>query len=193
MIQNMMGVGIVMKKLTFILLLSVLLTGCSNTNNPNISEKDLFIIDQDSNKKIGLGMKKSEIENILGLSTNTSNNWYVYDGIHIAFRNDKVVGLRLLDDSNGRYLTTRKVGVGSPKNKLLEAYGDFLIGNTLQEQYIDIYIEYTKDGRYKVLDKDDRINHENEDNIYIISFIMDIDEVIKSVWIIDYLFGTRFQ
>ena len=193
MIQNMMGVGIVMKKLTFILLLSVLLTGCSNTNNPNISEKDLFIIDQDSNKKIGLGMKKSEIENILGLSTNTSNNWYVYDGIHIAFRNDKVVGLRLLDDSNGRYLTTRTVGVGSPKNKLLEAYGDFLIGNTLQEQYIDIYIEYTKDGRYKVLDKDDRINHENEDNIYIISFIMDIDEVIKSVWIIDYLFGTRFQ
>ena len=184
-----------MKKVYLMLLfISLLILGCSNSNN-DISKDDLFVIDHYSNEKIGIGMEKADVEEILGPFTHDeTGKFHVYnDGIWIAYRDEKVAGIVLEEGSEERFSTTRNLRVSSTRNEVIETYGDFISDEDLDRNSYMMFDILNLDGEFHVAP----ISDENREHGYIFSIhtgrdIETLDEVIL-ISIIDYMYSVYMK
>ncbi len=184
-----------MKKVCLVLILiSLLILGCSNSNN-DISKDDLFVIDHYSNEKIGIGMDKADVEEVLGSSTyDETGKFHVYnDGIGIAYRDEKVAGIVLEEGSEERFSTTRNLRVSSTRNEVIETYGDFISDEDLYRNSYMMFDILNQDGEFHVAP----ISYEDREHGYIFSIntgrnIETLDEVIL-ISIIDYMYSVYLK
>ncbi len=92
-------------------------------------DDDLSLVDTVSGKKISLGMSRDEIEKITGEATKTDAEYKYYDGVIVAYNDDKAEALVTASgpfdgDTATRYKTSRGIYIGMPMEDFKKAYGD---------------------------------------------------------------------
>ncbi len=92
-------------------------------------EGDLSLVDTVSGKEIILGMKVSEIEEVTGTPERVDNEYKVYDGVVVKYKDEAAVSFivsngQFKDGKETRYFTSRGVGVGTSAEDFKKAYGD---------------------------------------------------------------------
>ena len=157
---------------------------------------DFAIYDTETEKQIYLGMSKKEVDNILGESVQDKiiKSKYSYNGLEIAYRNDKVVSIKISSndlDKYDRYITNRNIFIGSHKQDVITAYGidwkakqsgNYVILRKNNEFILLQNIKTIED--YKKYDTDD---------ILFISFLADTDNNINCISICDYNYGMLLK
>ncbi len=93
------------------------------------SEDDLSLVDTVTGKKITLGMKASEIEEVAGAPERIDNEYKIYDGVVVKYKDDTAVSFivsngQFKDGKETRYFTLRGIGVGTSAEDFKKAYGD---------------------------------------------------------------------
>lgn len=168
--------------------------------------EDLSVYDTISKKYIYLGMTKKQIEDILEIEGITIGNQkaYYYQGLKIFYRDNKAAGLTIssyskIDElskrgknsseiyySEGRYITTRNVGLGSKRNDIIHKYGACDINNVSN---VIVYI-VSKDGDLIKKLPSNRNEETNKYHQYYISFNLtkDNEEKVEYIQIGDYEF-----
>ena len=133
----------------------VLLDERSEDTQYQYGEDDLSLLDTITGKKITLGMKKAEIEEITGEPELIDRNTNTYDGIVIKYDNDIAVMLSVSDgvfngENRIRYSTLRGVHIGTPIEDFKKAYGsDYSEGSQNTDQNTgEIIKEASRATRY---------------------------------------------
>lgn len=93
------------------------------------ADDDLSLVDTVSGKKISLGMSRDEIEKITGEATKTDAEYKYYDGVIVAYKDDKAEALVTASgpfdgDTATRYKTSRGIYIGMSMDDFKKAYGD---------------------------------------------------------------------
>lgn len=93
------------------------------------SEDDLSLVDTVTGKKITLGMKTSEVEEVAGAPERIDNEYKIYDGVVVKYKDDTAVSFivssgQFKDGKETRYFTSRGIGVGTSAEDFKKAYGD---------------------------------------------------------------------
>ena len=91
-------------------------------------EDDLSFIDTVTGKKVALGMKKADLEEIAGEPELVDRNTVTYDGIVVKNDNDIAVMLSVSSgvfegEKGTRYSTSRGIHIGSTAEDFKKAYG----------------------------------------------------------------------
>lgn len=106
----------------------LLLIGCnqSESTSSSLSEVNLCAVKVDDEQhKICYGMNKSEVENILGKGQLGDLNQFQYgQGIRISFRDNRISGITLDEQSKGYFRTSHGAEVGMPKSEIKKRYGE---------------------------------------------------------------------
>ncbi len=92
-------------------------------------EEDLSLVDTVTGKKITLGMKTDKIEEITGAPERVDNEYKIYDGVVIKYKDAAAVSFivsngQFKDGKETRYFTSRGVGIGTSAEDFKKAYGD---------------------------------------------------------------------
>ncbi|NGZ75230.1 hypothetical protein [Saccharibacillus alkalitolerans] len=95
---------------------------------PNVfSERDMCIVKaEETGSRVCYGMEREEAEKAVGaLVGEEKPGGIAYEeGVRLTYRENKVVGMDLLEDSRGRYQTARGAQVGMSREELVKLYGD---------------------------------------------------------------------
>ena len=167
------------------LLFLILLTGSScsklsgeppkETFQPGVyTMDDLKIIDTKQNVTISLGMKKSEVTELLGQETEIGfKNIYNYNGLEIYYR-DNVVAVLMVkagDNVDKRYVTARGLALGTSLNEAVEKYGDVEIDNSYGAFFIT-YVGRRVDNQIITTNEagNPTGNDDEESEWYVLSF-----------------------
>ncbi|MDQ0087346.1 outer membrane protein assembly factor BamE (lipoprotein component of BamABCDE complex) [Paenibacillus anaericanus] len=115
--------------------------------------EDLGVFDTKTGKMLYVGMKKDEVDKILGDGVEEQEfmRLTVYaDNLNIKYRLDQVVAISLTEDSS-RYVTARNMGVLNSRQEIEYAYGKPSFSD---DRYTDYYLHKIKDESYlKLLPK----------------------------------------
>lgn len=179
------------KGIILFMIFLVILTGCSQEKKfepDTFSKDDLAIIKEDDPKfKLSYGMSKTDVEELLGKPRETNLLGTNYDfGVKIMYRNDKVAGIFLGEESKGIYLTARGAGVGMKKEYIKELYGNrYALDKT--EHNLDYQYD-SKNKRYIEQWTEGEKPEELED-IYLMSSIF-VDGEAINIMVLDKRMGT---
>lgn len=115
-----------MKKLTWVVAVFILMIGCSSGNSElqEIKASDLCVTHINLKEKICYGDERKKVEKITGLSIDPepySSTGYE-NGVSIMYRDDKVVAIRLDDESLGIY-EIKYAKLGETKTNVIERLG----------------------------------------------------------------------
>ena len=197
-----------MRKNVAILLIFVLcfiVVGCTEINKkpseidlkPGKFELyDLSIYDTETEKQIYLGMAKKEIDAILGeaIQDGLIKAKYSYDGLEVAYRDDKVVSIKLSSNDLSkydRYVTNRNIFLGVNKKDVIAVYGvDW------EAEQSGNYIILRKNNEFVLLQNIKTIEDYKKydtDNIFFISFLADADGNVNCITICDYNYGMLLK
>ncbi|RUT46666.1 hypothetical protein EJP82_10485 [Paenibacillus anaericanus] len=115
--------------------------------------EDLGVFDTKTGKMLYIGMKKDEVDKILGDGVEEKEfmRLTVYaDNINIKYRLDQVVAISLSEDSS-RYVTARNMEVLNSRQEFEYAYGKPSFSD---DRYTDYYLHKINDESYlKLLPK----------------------------------------
>lgn len=115
--------------------------------------EDLGVFDTKTGKMLYIGMKKDEVDKILGDGVEEKEfmRLTVYaDNLNIKYRLDQVVAISLSEDSS-RYVTARDMGVLNSRQEFEYAYGKPSFSD---DRYTDYYLHKINDESYlKLLPK----------------------------------------
>lgn len=115
-----------MRRGVFVLLFLILLTACGSSKS-GLTVDDLAIVKVDDQKAvIKYGMSRADSEKVLGKGEKmTIGDSFTYNsGVRIMYRNDKVAGISLTDESADAYETVSGLKIGMLKDEIKEVYGD---------------------------------------------------------------------
>lgn len=181
-----------------IFLFFMMLCGCSSSNEEFLSQQDfspntfqfedLALYDRENKVKIMFGMKRSEVEALLGepIDENELIHTFEYPGIEVHYKDDKVNGLLIRDNTseNERFITPRGIKFGDQIEKVLSAYG-----NGLQEESPDnISLTYILEKMEKGFVMHDSLRNVDPANSYTISMNLLEKKQIVYFMIADYEF-----
>lgn len=157
---------------------------------------DFAIYDTETEKQIYLGMAKKEIDAILGeaIQDGLIKAKYSYDGLEVAYRDDKVVSIKLSSNDLSkydRYVTNRNIFLGVNKKDVIAVYGvDW------EAEQSGNYIILRKNNEFVLLQNIKTIEDYKKydtDNIFFISFLADADNNINCISICDYNYGMLLK
>lgn len=172
-----------------IIAVAMLLTGCSSNDSTTlkkITKNDMCITHINSDAKICYGDERVKVEKIVGLTIDPEPYLSVayINGLSMMYRDDKVVGIDLEEESVGTYETVIGAKIGGTKKQLKELYKD-AIAIELGTRNLD-YFYYTEKNIF--LDETNYTSSANQgeaDKIYIVSFMFDEDGLTERIMLID--------
>lgn len=113
-----------MRVKSLIVLLFVLLVGCGSGAKDGISVDDLAIVKvDDESQVVKYGMSREEVESVLGQPEEKYSSKYPY-GIDVKYREDKIVLLRLTEESEGSFKIFNGAKIGMTKDDVIKLYGE---------------------------------------------------------------------
>lgn len=169
-----------------IFLACALLVGCSSVEEMKADQfydEDLCVVDtEDSRIKICYGMAREAVEKLLGEGVEMSLGREYEHGLDVYYRDDKVSGFILSEDSLGYYETARGLHFKSNIEEITEAYGST---HMLQDPYGYYYVFRIDDkkamGRNSL--KADK-SIEDMENVFIIDISVH-NERVSDIWLMD--------
>lgn len=109
-------------------MLAMVLSGCGKSAKefaPNtFSDEDMCVVKSDGGAKICYGDSKQDAEAIVGEGKKADFGTSYDFGLVVMYRNDKVAGFALREDSKEVYETTRGAKIGMTKSKMKSSYGE---------------------------------------------------------------------
>lgn len=186
-----------MKKISAILILLLIVTGCSNGEHfkaDTFLKDDMCIVHSDGDKgKICYGMARSVVEKILGNGQKGDFNSIEYDfGVSIFYRNDIVAGVTLEQGSQSKYKTSRGAEIGMTKADIKNLFGEkYAVENG--ERNLDYFYD-TVTGKFSENMLSQRQTQEESVNTYIFSVIFDSTAVSADrIMLLDMRMAVYFE
>lgn len=180
-----------LKITTIAVVLLLLLAGCGNSNNA-ITVDDLSIHKVgDSKSKVTYGMSRDDAEKVLGRGKGEGfGSWFTYNsGVQIMYREDKVAGIALREESAGTYETSKGAKVGMLKDELKKIYGDNYLGD--HERNLD-YAYDTVNKKFLKESESPKTQEENE-KTYVISAVFDDNGYAQTIMLLDRRMAMYFN
>ncbi|WP_341186322.1 hypothetical protein [Paenibacillus sp. FSL H7-0756] len=143
------------------------LTACADSKD-GVTTKDLAIQKVNDHKAmVEYGMSRAEAEEVLGKGEDKdiANSIMYSSGVRIMYREDKVAGITLAEESKDTYETTGGFKIGMSKDDFKQIYGDQYL--TDMERNLD-YAYDSINKRY-LHDKEWAAKAEDDTKIYVIS------------------------
>lgn len=101
----------------------LIITGCGSASS--FSENDMGIRKVDDTKlKVQYDMSRSDAEKVLGVGEKTKLGFQYDSGVLIQYRDNKVAGIVLDEESTNIYETLSEVETGFLKDETMNIYGD---------------------------------------------------------------------
>ncbi|GKU79191.1 hypothetical protein [Paenibacillus sp. L3-i20] len=192
-----------MKKI-LIVVLAVFLSACSSTTKETFAKEesfkegifqknDLAFYDLSNNIKINFGMKKTDVEKLIGQPTKTLDyiRLFEYSGISVHYRDDKVSGLILNSeyDNFDKFITPRGIKMGDNLDIIISKYGNSFIK---KEKYNIITLTYFFEkvkGEFKTITSFKEAR--DTKNAYSLSMVILKDIGLSYLMIADHLYSTN--
>lgn len=172
-----------MRKSISLVLVAILFIGLAacSSNGKTLSEKEISIIStSDDKSKISYGDNRTDVEKILGTESDAgSGSLVMYETASVWYRNEKVVGLAIDEDSGDAFVTGSGAKIGMKKADIEKAYGKRYI--TSKGLGID-YIYNTKEKKWLVDPAE--IDSSKLKDYFHISVVFE-DEKVKRIIICD--------
>jgi outer membrane protein assembly factor BamE (lipoprotein component of BamABCDE complex) len=179
-----------MKLKGLMLILFILLAGCSQNPKDGISEDQLAVIRLDDKVKISFGMTRDEVNEKLGVENPGDDVFTGYDsGLSVIFREDKVVSITLSEGSEGVYETADGVGVGMTKQETMDVYGDKSRAAQQDPENSLSYIYDTETEEYWSSHQEVEMEAQNISGLYLINSRFNPDGSLQMISLGDY-FGV---
>ncbi|MCM3632907.1 hypothetical protein [Paenibacillus camelliae] len=180
------------KVLVGLIAMMLLLVGCSSSGNglKEIKTSDLCVTHINLDSKICYGDEKKDVEQVTGEGEEITRFMSYENGIRIMYRNDKVAGISLSDESLDIY-ESEFAKIGDSKKSILENLGS---DNSINE--VPSNLDYLYDSQTKkfILGKPDlKETAEEMENVYIVSFMFDGDGNARSIMLVDWRMATFMQ
>lgn len=156
-----------MRKTVLVMLFLFVLTACADSKD-GVTTKDLAIQKVNDHKAmVEYGMSRAEAEEVLGKGEDKdiANSIMYSSGVRIMYREDKVAGITLAEESKDTYETTGGFKIGMSKDDFKQIYGDQYL--TDMERNLD-YAYDSINKRY-LHDKEWAAKAEDDTKIYVIS------------------------
>ncbi|MNW47390.1 hypothetical protein [Fontibacillus panacisegetis] len=150
-----------MKSKSFVLLLSIIfiLVGCNSKSG--LSKSDIGIKKADDNKtKVVYGMSRVDAEKILGIGEKSSFGYDYEHGVKVLYRDDKVAGVILDEETKGIYDAIGGTKIGMLKSEVTEIYGE----GYLSEEAGNTNLRYYYDTVKKSFLKEEELAKDNEED-----------------------------
>lgn len=170
---------------SLIVLLLVVLVGCGSGAKDGISVDDLAIVKvDDENQVVKYGMSRAEAEKVLGKGEKVKNlkNYFKYNSdVMIMYRNEKVVGISIGEETADSYQTSNGLKIGMLKDEIKEIYGSQHLGDN------ESNLDYAYDSvNKKFLDGSSYPDTlEENQKIYMISAMFDEDGYAYTIMLLD--------
>lgn len=164
-------------------------------DNANIfSSYGLSIYDSISDNYISLGMKKEEVDKLLGTEESKDfKNLYNYQGLELFYRDNKVAGLVINASKNetGRFKTSKNLGLGSTKADIISIYGESIEKNS--NKYLTYFFEKNDNSLVKLKETPKDTEASATKNIYCISYSLFGSGKVSMILIGDYQYAMNMK
>ncbi|WP_150271643.1 hypothetical protein [Paenibacillus tepidiphilus] len=181
-----------MRKCTLTLLfLVILLTACGSSEG-GFTTKDLAIKKVSDDKAVvRYGMSRVDAENVLGEEEGTESGYSISysSGVSVMYREDKVAGIYLTEESEDTYETVDGLSIGMIKDEVKKIYGDNYLydhGNNLDYAYDSDRGQFLKETEWAKKFEDDT-------RIYLISVIFDGKGYARTIMLTDRQMALTFR
>lgn len=175
------------KSLLLLFSFILILAGCGSKSG--LSQNDIGIRKIDDPKaKVVYGMGRADAEKVLGKGEKrSSGDRYDYDnGVLAYYREDKVIGVALDEESEGIYETMSGARIGMLEGELKKIYGD----KYNSEPSDGVFLNYTYDSENKIyLNRGDKSKKSPEElkEVYVLTMEFDTNGYSKSIVLLDQL------
>ncbi|NQX43786.1 hypothetical protein HQN87_00455 [Paenibacillus tritici] len=172
-----------MRKTVLVLLFLFVLTACGSSED-GLTVKDLAIHKSNDDKVVvQYGMSRADAEKVLGTGEDMKiGHTFTYsDGVKIMYREDKVAGIYLTEESKDVYETAQGMKIGMPKDDFKKKYGDQYVADL--EKNLDY--AYDTDSKQYVKEAEWAKNFEDSTKIYLISMMFDSDGTAQTILLTD--------
>ncbi|WP_151735699.1 hypothetical protein [Paenibacillus tengchongensis] len=181
-----------MRKGTITLLFLVLLLTACGSSDGGFSTKDLAIQKVgDDQAVVRYGMSRVDAESILGEEgeLESGNSFSYSSGVKVMYREDKVAGIYLTEESEGAYETAAGLSSGMNNDDVKKIYGDHYLSdleNNLDYAYDSDSGQYLKETEWAKKFEDDT-------KIYLISVIFDGQGSARTIMLTDRQMALTFR
>ncbi|MEK3683677.1 hypothetical protein [Paenibacillus sp. FSL R10-2736] len=172
-----------MRKSILALLFLFCLTACGSSNG-GLTTKDLAIKKVDDDKAVvQYGMNRVDAEKVLGEGEDIKigNSFAYSSGVRIMYREDKVAGINLTEESEDMYETVGGLIIGMSKEDVKKIYGDQYLADL--EKNLDY--AYDSDSKQFVKESEWAKNIEDNTKIHLISVMFDGNGYVRSILLTD--------
>ncbi|WP_339273330.1 hypothetical protein MKY48_16350 [Paenibacillus sp. FSL W8-0187] len=109
----------------FILFTILILCGCSSGQDlVKIAKEDLGIVSIADGRKVYYGMKRADVESVLGQGKEAERGVIKYDsGVELFYRDDEVAAIIMEEEAKGIYKTAQNAEIGMSKDEIEQIYG----------------------------------------------------------------------
>ncbi|ETT63472.1 hypothetical protein C173_24292 [Paenibacillus sp. FSL R7-277] len=156
-----------MRKTVLVMLFLFVLTACADSKD-GVTTKDLAIQKVNDHKAVvEYGMSRAEAEEVLGKGEDKdiANSVMYSSGVRIMYREDKVAGITLAEESKDTYKTTGGFKIGMSKDDFKQIYGD----QYLKEMERNLDYAYDATNKRYLQEKEWVAKAEDDTKIYVIS------------------------
>lgn len=156
-----------MRKTVLVMLFLFVLTACADSKD-GVTTKDLAIQKVNDHKAIvKYGMSRAEAEEVLGKGEDKdiANSVMYSSGVRIMYREDKVAGITLAEESKDTYETIGGFKIGMSKDNFKQIYGD----QYLKEMERNLDYAYDATNKRYLQEKEWVAKAEDDTKIYVIS------------------------
>lgn len=185
--------GFSLKRLLVPILIVVvlMLVSCSNNTEfqpDTFSQKDMAVSKSDDpDFLVHYGMKKSDVEKLLGAGKDNKNFGTSYDfGITVMYRDDNVAAIALGEESKGIYKIVRGAEIGMTKDEIKSLYSEkYAIDEA--EYNLDYYYDSVSEkflGKASITNSNVK-SEEDFEKIYILSVVFDHEGFANRIMILD--------
>lgn len=144
----------------------------------------------DEKQIVSYGMSRTAAEKVIGEGEKVGKNRFSYnDGIRIMYRDEKVVGIGIGEDSKNVYITNKELKIGMLRDEIKEKYGNQNFGEN--ESNLD-YAYDSVNGKF--LNKDEWLKNDYDGTkVYLISAMFDDNGYAYSIILTDKQMATILQ
>ncbi|MDO3413039.1 hypothetical protein QWJ34_24965 [Saccharibacillus sp. CPCC 101409] len=156
---------------------------------PNVlTDRDMCVVKtEDAKSRICYGTSREEAEKTAGEAQETYDTSSGYaDGLALFYREDRVVGIDLREESIGVYQTARGAKVGMSRDELIGLYGDQYLKVPNQDQLAVNYY-YDTENKKLLTDVVEALQNDRDEagKVRIVSSMLEKDGSSKQIGIID--------
>ncbi|MEK3904081.1 hypothetical protein [Paenibacillus sp. FSL R7-0179] len=172
-----------MRKTIMVMLFLFILTACADSKD-GLTTKDLAVQKvNDSKAIVGYGMSRAEGEEVLGEGDDKSiaNSVMYSSGVRVMYREDKVAGITLSEESKDTYETTGGFKIGMSKDDFKKIYGD----QYLMDMERNLDYAYDSINKRYLHDKEWAAKAEDDSKIYVISGLFNGKGVADGIALVD--------